>query len=454
MPFFIRNLEIVLYTLCNFLPPMLLAMVPFENKLRFSKSVTYVMIAALCVSELLLIDISFILSLSNRFIIPASLIICTVIYLIAVKAHYGKIVFTVLVLSNITNCVMIVSKWLEGMLFGRKIAMEAYRYSYSLCTLIVAAFIIVPIYIYFKNYYRNGINKNVSNTPWNYLWVIPATFYITWLHHFEDKGMRMLDIAFETEHAIFFLALNTGAFLAYHTVIRMINMTDKKLELERSNNLLSLQMLQHENLKERIAEARRTKHDIRHHIIVLNSYLQNGEYEKAKDYLNTYKRSLPDDSAIVFCAHSVINAMLLYFAQLSKNSQTDFDVVIADIPEKINLPDDVFSVVLGNLLENALDACCAYNDGERVISIRSKATNNSFYFRIENTFNGKTIRNKKGELISNKHSGSGIGLNSVRSVVKQYDGVFETEEKNGRFIVSVFLNIPPAEREEQNGDKT
>jgi len=327
-----------------------------------------------------------------------------------------------------------------------------YNYTYSLCTLVVTVLVIGPIFVYFKTVYRKGITKTVLNSAWNYLWLIPFTFYFSWLHHIEDNGMHMLDIALETKHALFFLVLNSGAFFAYHTVIRMMNMVDDNMRLEKNNSVLNQQILQHENLKLRIEEARRAKHDLRHHIIVIDSYLQNGEYEKTREYLKNYIKSLPDDSAIVFCAHSVINTMLLYFAQLAKNNDIDFDVVVADIPERVNLPDNVFSVIWGNLLENAIDACSDY-DGERVISIRSKATDNSFYLRIENTYSGKTIRDKNMGFLSSKKNGSGIGLSSVRNITQQYDGLFEAEEKDGRFIVSVFLNIPPAETEDINGNK-
>lgn len=442
MSVILNEAENALCLILTYLPPIFLAMVPFKEKLRFSKPIVYTIIALLCVTELILAALSFYFPLKSTLWIAISLITCAVSAMISIKAHPGKIIFTLLILSNLTNCIMVLSKWLESIIFGKQTASETYNYTYAISILIISTLVMMPVYYYFKTVYRKGVQKNVKNTPWSYLWLIPATFYLTWLHHLSDNGLNVANIAFETEHAMFFLVLNAGAFFAYHTVILMIEMQNKNLELERRNHSLTLQTLQHDNLKERIAEARRAKHDLRHHIIFLDSCLQNGEYEKATEYLKGYKKSLPDDSIIVFCEHTVINALLLYFAQLSKNDGIDFDVVVMDVPQSTNLPDNIFSVILGNLLENALDACREQKEGDRIISIRSKANKDSFFLHIENTFDGKTIRDKNGDFISSKSGGSGLGLKSIQKVVERYNGVFEAKESNSRFAVSVFLNIP------------
>lgn len=65
---------------------------------------------------------------------------------------------------------------------------------------------------------------------------------------------------------------------------------------------------------------------------------------------------LPDDSLIRFCENTTANAVLLYFAQQAKSNGIDY-IVKADIPSDIFLTETDISVIFGNLLENALDAC-------------------------------------------------------------------------------------------------
>ncbi len=439
---FWNEIENTLCMLATYLPSILIAIVPFKGKLRFGKTVTVLLVAGLCFSELALLYINTRFSLSGEALLLLSFLVCTSFAFVAIKAHKGKIMFTLIILANITNCVTVCSKWLEKLMFGKETAMLSINYTLVISTLIVSFLIFLPVYYYFSTHFREGLSKNANNTPWQYLWVIPTTFYITWIHHLHDSGEKITTIAFDSAHALFFLLLNAGAFFAYHTVIRMINMQSENLELERNNNALTLQTLQHENLKERIAEARRAKHDVRHHIVYLDSCLQNGEYEKAKEYLKGYKKSLPDDSSITFCEHGVVNSLLLYYAQLSKNNSIDFDVAAAIIPSGTNLPDDVFSVMFGNLLENALDACCEQTEGKRIITVKSRVDADFFFLHIENTYNGNPLPNKNGVFTSSKAHGSGLGLESIKTIVKRYDGIFETSHTDKKFAVSVILNIP------------
>ncbi|MBQ3081416.1 MAG: sensor histidine kinase [Clostridia bacterium] len=437
-----NEIENMLCMLATYLPSILMAIVPFKGKLRFGKLITSLLIVGLCISEFVLLYLNVHFSISNEVLLALSFCVCSFFAFVAIKAHKGKIMFTLIILANITNCITVCSKWLEKLLFGKEAAMLPMNYTLVICTLITSLLVMIPVFFYFSTHFFNGMSINVNNTPWKYLWIIPTTFYITWIHHLDDSGEKITTIAFDTAHALFFLLLNAGAFFAYHTVIRMLNILSENLELERSNNALTLQTLQHENLKERIAEARRAKHDIRHHIVYLDSCLQNGEYEEAKEYLKVYKKSLPDDSAIVFCEHPVVNSLLLYYAQLSKNNSVDFDVAAAAIPQSTKLPDDVFSVVFGNLLENALDACCEQTEGKRIILLKSKADEDSFFLHIENSYNGEALLSKNGVFVSSKAHGSGLGLASIKAIVQRYNGIFETSQDNGRFAVSVFLNIP------------
>ena len=109
-------------------------------------------------------------------------------------------------------------------------------------------------------------------------------------------------------------------------------------------------------LQEKIADARRAKHDVRHHISLMQEYVRNKQYGELEKYLNSYQQSLPDDTLISFCENKTVNAVMLYFAQVAKNEDIDYDVK-AVIPENISVDETDLSVLFGNLIENATDAC-------------------------------------------------------------------------------------------------
>lgn len=240
---------------------------------------------------------------------------------------------------------------------------------------------------------------------------------------------------------IFLLFVNVGALFIYHLVVHHINVIDDNVKLSQRNHELAMQNLQYMNLQDKITEARRAKHDIRHHISIMRSYIQEHEYDKLEIYLNHYQRSLPDDSTIVFCKNHAINVLLLYFAQQARDNNIDFEVH-ASLPENLEVSDNDLSVLLGNLIENAVDACIAQQDINKKISIKIRYNGSNLFFMVDNTYEGSVIQNRHGQYISTKNNGSGLGLISVKNIVDRYEGSITINHDHQMFCVSIMLNVP------------
>lgn len=436
-----RILEVGLYSILNFLPFVLLAIYPFRRQLRLSKHMTIVLTALLTVVQIFLGLTSAFYPDANKGILSfVSTSVYALFYFTAIKAAFGKTLFTLLMLSNIVNLVTIVSKCVERLIFGETMAMQPYRWTYSVCMIFVTLAVAVPLFVYFRRYYSDGIVKQAGASSWNYLWLIPATFYLQWFWHLYGSEKTALEIALEPSTAVFMLCINIGAFLVYHIVILLINEQERNSTLTAHIHQLEIQNLQYENLNNQIAATRQARHDLRHHITVIDEYLTHGEYGKLHKYLQDYKKSLPNNSTLFFCKHNAVNVLLTYFAQQAKEKQIDFSVSVS-IPEQINIPDNVLSVLFGNLLENALDACQTVRDRQPYISVKTKTQTDALFLQIENTYFREPIKDKDGRYLSSKRKGLGIGLESVRNIVEQHDGLLEIEPKDGCFRVSVLLNI-------------
>lgn len=433
-----RYIEIAVYALLNFLPYMILALYPFRKQMRFSKPITVILILCICILQILT-GISSVFGIHSGFLSMFSTVLYAVFYFTAAKVPIGKSLFTLLILSNMANLVTVFSKCLEGQLFGQ-IAYESYRWSFSLCMVIGHLIFTTPLAVYFHKSYSINVNK-AHSTVWRYLWLIPATFYLAWYWHLYGQERRSLEVALDPINTLFLLLIDIGSFLIYHMILRLIKEMDKNIELEAKNHQLAMQTLQYENLQNKITEARRAKHDIRHHITLMHEYLRKGNLDELEQYLTQYQQSLPDDSGMVFCSNYIVNALLLYFAQQAKSEGIDFDVR-ADLKETKWIPENDLSVLLGNLLENAIHACREQTNGERKIMIRAKETDTTIFLTVDNTFSGKLKRDKAGNYLSTKSNGSGLGLMSVHSIAEQYNGTLEIEPKDNLFCVSVALNCP------------
>ena len=438
MPPIYRIIEVAVYSLLNFLPFLVLALYPFRRSLRFSGRVTGILIALVTAVQLLLGAWAAFGSGNNAGKVSAvSTLLYAAFYFLAVKKHFGKTFFTLLMISNIANLAVISSKCAEGIIFPA-LATQSYRWSFSLMLFIVEAILALPIFLYMKTVFTPAVEKEPPGFEWRYLWLIPATFYIMWYYTFYGNVSRTgLEIALRPKNTLFFFIVNVGAILIYYVVTRLILEQNKTLELKERNHQLTMQAMQYENLQEKITEARRAKHDVRHHIALMQEYLNNGDYAALKEYLKSYGMSLPDDSLIHFCENNAANAVLLYFSEQAKVEDIEYTVK-TDIPKEVGIPDTDISVLLGNLLENALDACKNESSADRKIIVRAGTEVGSLCITVDNTYTGTLKYAKGGELASTKHRGLGLGTRSVKSIAEQYGGVFRIEVKDGMFFASVY----------------
>ena len=441
MPPLYRIVEMCVYSLLNFLPFMALVLYPFRSRLRFSAKITVCIIVVISFIQMGLgLWAAFFSGGKAALASAVSTAVYVVFYFIAVKVNFGKALFTLLMISNMANFVVAVAKCIEGKIFP-ELAVQLYRWSFSLIMFFVLAVVWTPLFIYTKKVYTPAVEKEPTGIEWRYLWLIPATFYLIWYYMlYNNSGKSSLETALDIGNAIFLFVINVGACLVYYVIVKLINEQEKNIRLSENNHRLAMQNLQYENLQEKIADARRAKHDVRHHISLMQEYVRNKEYDKLEKYLNSYQQSLPDDTLISFCENKAVNAVMLYFAQAAKNADIDYDVK-AVIPEKIAIDETDLSVLFGNLIENAIDACKAESSDNKKIVIRAMTDEYTLCLGIENTFTGTIKKDLNGVLFSSKHIGYGIGVESVKSIAEKYGGAYRSEVKDGMFISSVLLNL-------------
>ena len=324
-------------------------------------------------------------------------------------------------------------------------ALEKYRWSFSLMMTAVQLVIGIPISIYMKNVYSKAMAEKTDGVMWRYLWLIPGTFYVMWYHSLYLSHKSTLEYALNINNVIFLALIDIGSFLVYHIVVMLSCEQHKRIELEEKNHQLAMKAMQYENIRTRIMEAQKANHDLRHHLTLMKGYLDTGAYDKLQSYLSSYTASVPEDNSIIFCDNVAVNLILMYFENLAKKNGADISIS-ADIPEKIQIADNNISALLCNLLENAVDACKTQTMGNRRIVVCASADSRRLALTIDNTCEKNAVQDSNGVYISTKHSGNGIGIESVKDIVKMYNGFFTAEQRGGMFCVSVMLqNTPPAD---------
>ncbi len=430
-----RAAELTLYSIFRILPYLLLMFYIFRENLRFPKSVTAAAVVLICALRCLCGYAAYFDA--GRLNVPnPGILIFAVLCVLFVKDNWGKSLFSMLMLANISSFVVTGSKYFEGLFFGAY-ALHLHRWTNLLTLLIVEAVVLIPLFFYIKNIYMTAVHQTISKRTWAFLWLVPFTFYAVWYRNsfFSAESHEILSL--DLKYAFFSLLVNGGGLLIYTLVAHLINEHAVNDRLREQEVQVMIKQKQFETLQERIDEARTAKHDMRQHLHMISAYLEDEKYDELKAYINSFRRALPENITISYCDHYGINALLQYFAALAQENSIAFSAKV-ELPAEIGIPDDVLAVLIGNLLENAVEACT--KEAKPVIRIRGRMQNKAVFFKVVNTFTGRAKKSPDGLYLSTKHEGRGIGLRSVRGIVSDYNGILKITQDDGLFTVSVLVN--------------
>ena len=110
------------------------------------------------------------------------------------------------------------------------------------------------------------------------------------------------------------------------------------------------------------------------------------------------------------------------------------------LPEELNIPDADLCVLLGNLVENALDGALTLPEGKRGAKVICRMSGDLLCVIVENGYDGQ-VRRKKDGFASTKHSGESYGLESARATVARHHGFLTVDAEEDIFRVSLLMNL-------------
>jgi len=220
----------------------------------------------------------------------------------------------------------------------------------------------------------------------------------------------------------------------YNNAHNAINI--RKAEAEFARGLVSAERTHYQ----KIAEIQETlsifRHDFKYHLKVIDGLLQIGDTERIGIYLAEIRNQMPDNELHYYCADSVINALLANYAKNCEKLDIKYNAKIA-LPSHLPVPRYDLCIILGNLLENALEACKKLGSGGE-IDLAVKTNERNLAIMVKNTFDG-VVSEKDGELTSTKKDG-GFGLRSVRTIAERYNGYVSIDRTKNVFAIYVMVN--------------
>lgn len=180
-------------------------------------------------------------------------------------------------------------------------------------------------------------------------------------------------------------------------------------------------------------------HDLHNHMEMMYCYLTQGKLTEAIDYLEDLRAPIQEITQTVWTGEEAIDYLLNSKLSLMHSKQIKTKTNI-EFPGNTNIRSAVLTTILGNLLDNAIEAAEKCKEKDRFIYLTVRRINNILIIKVENSFEENPIV-EAGELQSSKADKKqhGWGLKSARTAAESYDGSLETSFKENVFCAVATL---------------
>ena len=236
---------------------------------------------------------------------------------------------------------------------------------------------------------------------------------------------------------VILFGLNVVVFNIYIQLSENLELQRKNAIYEKEFQLLERHMHEKESMMQ---EIRVKRHDLKHQMLKLLTLLQKGEYGKLEsDMKQMAELESLNGLLVVNTQNSIIDSFVNNQYAVAKEKGIDFRVKI-DVPELPFAGEDL-CVILGNALDNAIEACERGQVSKPWISIKLIYDGANLLMTIENSFDGMIRKNKKGMQISRKANSQqhGIGTYSIQRVVQKYHGYYHVEVMEKEYHLEIIL---------------
>ncbi|MDE6516380.1 MAG: ATP-binding protein [Acetatifactor sp.] len=159
-----------------------------------------------------------------------------------------------------------------------------------------------------------------------------------------------------------------------------------------------------------------------------------GEYEEITKYLDMLDDDLTNVETVIKTGNRMADAILN--SKLSLAAEREINVKAeAKIPVALTVSELDLCIIIGNLLDNAIEACMELPPDQRLLRIYMEMKGNYLYLALTNTAGGR----KKRSFTTTRGEGHGLGIARVDAVVKKCGGYITRASEDEAFSTEVLL---------------
>ena len=196
---------------------------------------------------------------------------------------------------------------------------------------------------------------------------------------------------------------------------------------------------QYEEIKTIYLNMRGWRHDYHNHIQVLKAHMAMGQLDALAGYLDALEQDLSQVDTYVKSGNLMVDAVLNSKLSLARQKDIALDCA-AELPEQLSVSDVDLCVILGNLLDNAVEACEKIPPEGRFLRVYCAVVKHQLYLSVQNSAKEELDFDERN-YISKKRGNHGLGMKRVKVLVDQYQGFLNLQNQPGIFAAEVLLPL-------------
>lgn len=291
------------------------------------------------------------------------------------------------------------------------------------------------------------VQKGTYKIPWSYwlllLFVPAGTIYISYTLFHLIKQQKESSLAYAPAFLLL-LFINIIIFEVYEKIAHSLETEAENAIFEQQLELFTKQL---EEQKKTYSAFRREQHDFVNQMIVIKNNIEREKTTQALATLDSLLHSCTEHAVVIAqSGNDVVDSILNYKYTIARQKEIDFKLNLF-LPETLPFSQRDLSIILGNILDNAIEASqkAANPFIEASLGIRK----DYFVFVAKNSFHDRLLFDIHGNLITTKAHKHlhGYGLSSVQKAAEHYGGQIITEydkdktNEDNIFTITVFMPL-------------
>lgn len=305
--------------------------------------------------------------------------------------------------------------------------------------MILAASISLFVVLFLKKALKPQKNKELNKQQWGILTLLAlATFlvdvcvYVIYIH-----STRSSDGYYAIFAAVLMNVITIILFKVYEQLTDKAELEMRTMIYQQQAEIYKRQIWEREHT---VQEFRRLRHDMKNHLLLAQEFLDECKYKEVSQYI---KKLISNEGIspqfISKSGNAIVDGLINYKASYIDNMNIDFRVEI-EMPRDISIPDVNLCIILGNLLDNAIEGVERVETGTRNIHLAIKYKKKSLFMSITNSYNKDIVNEKNSIFTSSKPTANhGLGLPSVERAVEECGGSMVITQEGNLFKVTVVL---------------